>query len=285
MSYYFEVTLWSLVIKHLTSAEKQALRLTCSLLKRAVDTIVTRLSIPYTSSICLLPTLSVFTCCAEVWLNDRPDRVPKIVRGRCNSQGVTLKVIISSLHWWLDYRLSGWWRDNMQRGSKLILAVDLGDLKCSVAYIDNVLHCPLSAHLNILVGWREASAPSCKTNWCLCNYRAGLLMQPAPDLHNTCGNNGWVLQYSQNAMRNSERSSLQGEEGYITVTCPDIFTLGFPQATRDSFVNLLHSPTVPSFDEVQSSAVAFNQALTISVDAYSLHRRRVTLSSQSRDQL
>ena len=67
-------------------------------------------------------------------------------------------VIISSASWWTDCRIGGWWKENIQSGTKLNLAVDLGDMKCTGAYIDSVLDNSLSAHLDLLVGWREVRA-------------------------------------------------------------------------------------------------------------------------------
>lgn len=69
-----------------------------------------------------------------------------------------MRVVVTSASWWMDRRIGGWWAENIQPDTKLNLAVDLGDVKCTGAYIDSVLDNALSAHLDFLVGWREVMA-------------------------------------------------------------------------------------------------------------------------------
>ena len=37
---------------------------------------------------------------------------------------------------------------------------------------------------------------------------------------------------------------LQAQDGCMTVTCSQIYTLGFPKATRDCFIKMLQSQAV-----------------------------------------
>ena len=125
------------------------------MLKGVVDRDVKRLSIFYTTADCLLPKLRVFPCCTEVWFDDQPDKVPGVVRERCKARGSIMTVVITSASRWMDCRIGCWWKENIQPGIKLNLGVDLGDVKCTGAYIDSVLDNSLSAHSDFLVGWRE----------------------------------------------------------------------------------------------------------------------------------
>ena len=158
MSFDSKAASWSLIIGHLNRADTRALRLTCTMLKGVVDRDVKRLSIYYTSANCLLPKVRVFPCCTEIWFDDQPDKVPGVVRERCKARGSSMRVVVTSASWWMDRRVGGWWAENIQPDTKLNLAVDLGDVKCTGAYIDSVLDNALSAHLDFLVGWREVMA-------------------------------------------------------------------------------------------------------------------------------
>ena len=155
MSFDSKAASWSLIIGHLNRADTRALRLSCAMLKGVVDRDVKKLSIYYTSANCLLPKVRVFPRCTEIWFDDQPDKVPGVVRGRCKARGSNLTVVVTSESWWKDCRVGGWWKENMQPGIRLNLAVHIVDDKSSSEYIDSVLDNCLSAHLDFLVGWRE----------------------------------------------------------------------------------------------------------------------------------